>query len=145
MNVDTGDDSDVTVEEWLAVVRCGGTFFLVLATVGELILDYARYDPEFSRSGDTRIFRNGLLSVTSENAPEYLSALRAQPIQSGDMEQVLSGRTQPDLMAFIDFDARLYVHSYGDLPLERYVPRRWHGALGDPRLALRARTEMDGS
>jgi hypothetical protein len=73
------------------------------------------------------------MCVNPDNVSSFLQALNAReltPEQVRDMSERTPDRV--DLIAFIDFDANRFVHSYYDLALEDYVPRRWHGALGAP-------------
>ena len=132
------DDGD-GLEEWTAIARRRGEFFALTGVLADFILDYQRYDPAI-RTDPYRVhFRGGLLTATSENAAEFLHALGARRLPADELRSIL-GSSTPDLLAFIDFDTRRYVHSYYDLPLEDYVPTGWRGRLGDPREELRAVT-----
>jgi hypothetical protein len=124
-------------EEWTGVATHEGRPFTITGNLGEFILDYASYDPAFVATGDMRGFRDGLVTVTADTAPRFLAALHAVPMTGEDVRALIeSDQNEIDLLAFIDFDARRYIHSYYDLALEDYLPKGWHGALGDPRKAL---------
>jgi hypothetical protein len=135
MSIDEPPDGGDEVEEWLGVVRYQGELYLVKGILAELILDYLAWDPAFSEDDGVAEFRNGLLTVTDENAPQFLQALAARRLAPAEVAALLRPTT-PELLVFMDFDARRYIHSYYDLPLEKYVPKGWRGHLGDPRHEL---------
>jgi hypothetical protein len=125
-------------EEWAGVAIHQGQPYLITGMLAEFILDYRAYDPQFSASGGAAEFRGGVLTATSHDAVPFLRAMKARTLTPQEADSLAhSGTDAPELLAFMDFDARRYVHSYYDLPLERYVPKGWRGALGDPREALR--------
>jgi hypothetical protein len=62
--------------------------------------------------------------------------MRGRPLSDEELRSRNSTTDfDPELIAYIDFDRRRFVHAYYDLPLEDYVPRGWKGSLGDPLLA----------
>jgi len=140
LNGDEMPDTESQVEEWLGVVQYQRTFYGIIGIVAEFILDYHAYDPTFDESAGAANFRNGLLTVDVDNAQSFISALNGRRLTSADIDSFIRAPTEPDLMVFIDFDAKRYVHSYHDMLLEKYVPKGWKGVLGDPRQELRLRT-----
>lgn len=123
--------------EWIGVATHNGRAFTIKGNVGEFILDYAAYDPASVAKAEVGLYRDGLVTATTETATQFLKALHATPMtRVGIRALIESSQDEADLLAFIDFDARRYIHSYYDLALEDYLPKGWHGALGDPRKAL---------
>lgn len=124
-------------EEFEAVVVSGRRFHVICGTLAELILDYRKYDPEFANDPSAHSFRGGVLTATSDNASTFLRALRARELSMAEAAAMAeTDASDRELLALIDFDSKLYIHAYYDLPLENYVPDGWRGVLGDPREAL---------
>ncbi len=129
------DDDDDDVEEWTGIARRGGEFFALTGILPEFILDYKSYDPASQTEPRGAAFRDGVMTVTTENGDGFVRALKGRRLSISELRRIVDSST-PDLLALIDFDTRRYVHSYYDLPLEDYVPSGWRGRLGDPREEL---------
>jgi hypothetical protein len=140
LNGDEMADTESQVEEWLGVVKYQQEFYAVTGITAEFILDYHAYDPTFDESTGAADFRNGLLTVDVNNAQSFINALNGRRLTSADIDNLIQSPTEPDLIFFIDFDAKRYVHSYHDMMLEKSVPRGWKGLFGDPRQELRRQT-----
>jgi hypothetical protein len=126
-------------DESLGVALYQRELYAITGTLAEFILDYAAYDPTFSREPDAASFRGGVLTVTQLNVPQFLRAMKARPLTPQEATSWSdSTGAGPDVLAFIDFDSRRFVHSYYDLPLEQYVPKGWHAALGNPHEEIRS-------
>jgi len=123
----------MAIEEYVGFVKFGDELFKVRGILAEFILDYEKNDPAFVKSPLVNSFRAGLLKVSEANAPEFLHVLNAEKMlpEKGHIAEMID-KAGDELIAFIDFDARNYVHSYFDLPLEDYLPKKWTGCLGDP-------------
>lgn len=124
--------------EWIGVAAFQGKLYLISGTLAEFILDYMAYDPEFCMSGNGSNFRGGVLTVTSDNVQQFLKAMQFRTITMREGELLADSATDNSkFLAFIDFDCKKYVHSYYDLALEDYVPKGWHGVMGDPARELK--------
>lgn len=131
-------DDQTEEQEWPGVAVYRGQLYAISGILAEFILDYQAYDPEWCAKAVAAAFRGGILTITAETIPRFLRVMKARHLTAQEGQELAhSNVNEPDLLAFIDFDRQRYVHSYYDLPLEKYVPKGWRGALGDPRAALR--------
>ncbi len=127
-----------TDPEWVGLAVSEGKLYQLSGSLADFILDYASYDPVFSSGPKTHSFRNGVFTLTHENVPQFLDALHARPVESQEVDRWIDAKTEENtFIAFIDLDAKRFVHSYFDLPLEDYVPRGWKSQLSDPSAAVR--------
>lgn len=124
-------------DEWLGVAVHHRVPYLIRGVLAEFILDYQAYDPEFSTSASATTFRGGVLTVTADVALQFLRALKARSLSREEARVLVHSSNAPELLVFIDFDLKRFVHSYYDLALEDYIPTGWRGSLGDPRYALK--------
>lgn len=107
---------------------------LFAGTVAEWILDYASYDPTFSPSRSEVVFRGNLLIVTEDNASGFLAAMEPYELCPEDLRAFFETANCCNwpLVVMVDFDARLYVNGFSEIPLHEYVPTGWKGVEGDP-------------
>lgn len=133
--------TDLIADQWRGIATYRGSTYALTGTIGDFILDMKAYDPTSAGGGAT--FRLGVLTVDNDNAVLFLRALNAQQMPSGEAV-ARAKELGSDLIAYIDFDSRRFVHSYYDLPLEDYVPKGWRGSLGDPVEALTHRISARG-
>lgn len=119
--------------EVAALARVRGAWFYLVATHGELILDYAAHDPSYDPSEWEQDPLGGLLQVRPKHGLRYLANLddRVYPVEMIPDFVALNGdRAQP--VATIDFDSASFVSSYYDQALETLCGDAWHGEFGDP-------------
>lgn len=116
-----------------ALVRVGGTWFYLLATHGELILDYAAYDPSYDPTAWEDPFRGDLLTVLPSDGFQFLEALRDGVFPLEAIRQFVDlngGRARP--VVVIDFDDAKFVSSFYDQALETLCGGSWAAEFGDP-------------
>ena len=124
--------------EWFGVALHQGKLYLITGILADFILDYRAYDPEYCAKNASADFRDGILTVTVDNIPQFLRALKARLLTTHEGRLLAeSAVNEPELLAFIDFDSHRYIHSYYHLELEDYIPKKWRGALGNPRQELK--------
>lgn len=122
-----------------AFVRVRGAWFYVLATHGELILDYAAYDPAYDPGAWDGSFRGNLLTVLPTQGFQFLSALQDMVFPMATVESFveLNGNSARPVVA-IDFDSARFVSSFYDQALETLCGNPWRGLFGDPMNELPA-------
>ncbi len=116
-----------------AIVRVRGAWFVVLATHGELILDYQSYDPTYDPSQWEADPLGGLLRVEPRHGFRFLANLdeRVFPIGAARGMVALNGeRARP--VVLVDFDTGIFVSSHYDQALETLCGEAWAGSFGDP-------------
>jgi len=127
------DPRPIAEVELPALVRVRGAWFYLLATHGELILDYAGYDPSYDPDAWADPFRGDLLTVLPSDGFRFLNALQEAvfPVETIPRFVDLNGpRARP--VAVIDFDAARFVSSVYDQALETLCGGSWDGEFGDP-------------
>lgn len=116
-----------------ALVRVRGAWFYLLATHGELILDYAGYDPTYDPAAWEDSFRGDLLTVLPSDGFRFLDALSASVYPIGvirDFVRLNGERAQP--VAVVDFDTARFVSSFYDQALETLCGGSWNADFGEP-------------
>lgn len=125
---------EVETGKLIAAIKYSGRWYFLLGTIGELILDYKRYDPEYDPDKYTAIYRGNILTLDESNAGRFLEVMREYLLS---LDQLLQYKKEfpgePVIDVLIDFDQKFYVNGYAELPLEKYVPRGWRSVLAEPR------------
>ena len=109
-----------------------GTWKLFAGTIGEWILDYKTYDPQYDPSKWKHVYRNNLLSVNENNAQEFCDAMQEFEVTLEDVDISRKGNPLLSISVLVDFDAKTYVNGYSDFLLEKYVPLNWKVIVDDP-------------
>ena len=121
----------------IAAIKYRGAWYFLLGTIGELILDYKRYDPEFNPREHPGIYRGDILTLDESNAARFLEVMNEHRLS---MEQLLQYKDEypdfPVVDVLIDFDEKFYSNGYAELPLEDYVPKGWKSEVSEPRKHL---------
>lgn len=116
-----------------SLVRVRGAWFYLLASHGELILDYAAYDPSYDPGEWEKTFRGDLLTVLPSDGFRFLSALETAVFAVETIPgfvELNEARARP--VVVINFDAGRFVSSFYDQALETLCGRPWNAELGDP-------------
>ena len=120
--------------DFAALVVVDGHCFYVVATPGELIMDYPAYDPSFDTDDPEYVFRNGLHVVGPSDGHRFLESLGRSPHRIDELGPILSeygpDRTRP--IVLIDFDNATFTSSFFDQALEDEVGAGWTGSYADP-------------
>jgi hypothetical protein len=121
----------------IAAVKYRGDWVFLLGTIGELILDYRKYDPDFNPREYPSIYRGDMLTVNESNAEGFLAVMNEYRLS---IEQLLRYKNEypedPVVDVLIDFDEKFYCNGYAELPLEKYVPKGWKSEVGEPQKHL---------
>lgn len=125
---------ELSNDEYLGAVRVNGKWHFFADFVGEWILDYPAYDPDYEPSQWSYKFRNGLLVVDETNANEFLEAMRAQELSFENVKKLVAekGKEQIPLTYVVDFDERKFVDGNSERDIAEYVPKNWTGIEDTP-------------
>lgn len=120
---------DMHPDDLIGVVKLDSKWRIFSGTVAEWILDYASYDPMFDPSRSDVVFRDNLLSIDNSNATQFLEAMAPYELDASTLKQFIDQRGGHDwqLSILIDFDRKLYINSFTEIPLHQYVPDKWIG------------------
>ena len=102
-----------------AVVRHVGKWWYVLLYPGEMILDYASYNPESVERGLPSDFRGGIAVITCADGQRFLDALPGQVFEIDQIPRFMAVHAElaiPEIA--IDFDNCVYVNGYFDRAYE---------------------------
>ena len=123
----------VDIDDIIGAVRLSSRWRFYAGTVAEWILDYRSYDPSDPSKWE-HPFRNGLLVVDSSNSEAFCQAMQAYQLSEDDIRELvrLRGGNNFPLGVVVNFDEKLYVNGYSEIPLHEYVPDGWIGVEGNP-------------
>jgi hypothetical protein len=122
--------------ELAALVRVRGSWFYVLATPGELVLDYPSYDPSYDPAYTG--YRGGLATVAPGDGFAFLAALDDVVFDIADRKAFceMNGAQRSRPVVAIDFDNATYVSTYFDQAAEMYAGDGWTARFDDPLVLL---------
>jgi hypothetical protein len=118
---------DVDIDDLIGAVKYKGQWRFFAGIVAEWVLDYERYEPGYDPVRDDTPFRNGLLVVNENNAGEFCNVMAPYELSPSDIEQLIKkeGANHFPLSIVIDFDAKVYINGFSEIPLHEYVPSNW--------------------
>lgn len=122
------------VDEHLGFVHNGGQWRMFAGYLAEWILDYASYDPGYTPQEWEGLFRDGLLTVASEDGDRFCDALRTRELYAPAASDAFKRdpRLRRRIHFLVDFDRGLFLSSFYDIALEDYVSEGWTPRFEDP-------------
>lgn len=125
---------DLNNDEYLGAVKVEGNWHFFADFVGEWILDYPAYDPDYDPSQWDYKFRNGLLTVDETNAEEFLKAMQEQELSLDSVKKLVAekGEDKIPLTYVVNFDERIFVDGNSERDIVEYVPVNWKGIEDTP-------------
>ena len=120
---------ELDYDEYLGAVKVEGNWHFLADFVGEWILNYPAYDPDYDPSQWKYKFRNGLLVVDETNAKEFLETMREKELSFESVKKLVAekGKDKIPLTYVIDFDECIFVDGNSERDIAEYVPRNWKG------------------
>lgn len=121
------DVNNLHPDDLIGAVRHQHVWRLFAGTVAEWILDYPRYDPSFDPAQSKVDFRNNLLRVDETNAAEFCEAMKPYELLAQDIQQLVETGEIVNwpLMIMLDFDNKVLVNEFREVPIHEYVPAGW--------------------
>lgn len=121
------DVNDLHPDDLIGAVHHQGNWRLFSGTVAEWILDYPRYDPGFKSVQGEAVFRNNLLRVDETNAAEFCEAMEPYELFAEDVRRLVETGEAVNwpLMVVINFDNKVFVNGFSEVPIHEYVPAGW--------------------
>jgi hypothetical protein len=105
------------------------------APVTSWVLNHHSYNPMLSDMIDRnikKVTRNNLLEVDETNAENFLNAIETYETFPDNILDYLEAGYDDELSVVIDFDNRVYINSYPEVPLQTYIPSHWTVYQGSP-------------
>jgi hypothetical protein len=131
----------------LGCIKYHDQYTLYLMPIAWWILNYKKYDPEYSSkrksvsyesgygpSKPEPIFRDNILNVSDGEIEAYLDSIKEDKLSIKDLELIINVPTDfRYLHFFIDFDCKIFINGFFDIAVEDYLPDQiWKGEAGEP-------------
>lgn len=128
---------DVDPDDLIGAVKFNNRWRFYAGLVGEWILDYYLYDPEYKfddLEDGSPVFRNNLFFVDEHNADEFCKAMNPYLLSTEEVYELLKKRGAANfpLYVVVNFDEQIYVNGYSELPMHEYVPATWKSVEDSP-------------
>lgn len=100
------------------------------------ILDYRSYDPIGSKNNPA--FRNNIYTVNNNQIQLFLDSICNDKITLDDLKNIIfeyknnEYDNYDELLFFIDFDKYVYITSFSEIEVEKYLPEKWIGISDNP-------------
>ncbi len=120
---------NLDIDDLIGAVKYKDRWRFFAGTVAEWVLDYALYDPGFDPLKSNIVFRNNLLRVDEKNAPQFFEAMEQYELLLVDIQQLVKekGANNWPLTIVVDFDGKIYINGFTEIPLHKYIPIDWKG------------------
>jgi hypothetical protein len=105
------------------------------APIHSWVLNYLLYNPNLSPLIDLNVeevTKNNLLEVDETNAENFLNEIETYETFPDNILDYLEAGYDDELSVVIDFDNRVYINSYPEVPLQTYIPAHWTVYQGSP-------------
>jgi len=117
----------------LGCIKYKEVYNTYLMPVAYWILNYTKFDPNYSPDDWDYVFRNYIYVVTDDRTDEYINAIEEDLISITELKKLNFKGGEVSFVLYIDFDAKFLINWYLYTEIEDYLPNtEWVGKYENP-------------